>query len=158
MTFLKWHTTVNMESTVSTSMRSSHSPRGHSLRLAGSPSAAWNAVSLKTIMRPSTCRISHRGGQESPRPILMGFEEAKEPGALGEPRKQWPIVARQPAIEGPVPHGFERMQHAQGDDLAGPEVGFGVCGDGAQLLIDLVEQGRDQIHRGHTALLSWSRC
>src|SRR6266567_3129579 len=28
-----------------------------------------------------------RGGQESPRPILMGLEETKEPGALGKPRK-----------------------------------------------------------------------
>ena len=28
-----------------------------------------------------------RGGQESPRPILMGREETKEPGALGKPRK-----------------------------------------------------------------------
>src|SRR2546425_6925842 len=28
-----------------------------------------------------------RGGQESPRPILMGCEETKEPGALGKPRK-----------------------------------------------------------------------
>src|SRR5262245_47708919 len=27
MTFLKWHTTVSMESTVSTSIRSSHAPR-----------------------------------------------------------------------------------------------------------------------------------
>src|SRR5437879_1573149 len=28
-----------------------------------------------------------RGGQESPRPILMGLEETKEPGALGKLRK-----------------------------------------------------------------------
>ena len=28
-----------------------------------------------------------RGGQERPRPILMGREETKEPGALGKPRK-----------------------------------------------------------------------
>ena len=28
-----------------------------------------------------------RGSQESPRPILMGLEETKEPGALGKPRK-----------------------------------------------------------------------
>src|SRR5215831_6553783 len=59
MTVLKWHTTVSIESTVSTNMRSSHSPRLHSLRLVGSPSAAWKPVSLKTIMRPSTWRISH---------------------------------------------------------------------------------------------------
>src|SRR6266853_563777 len=49
------------------------------------------------------------GGQESPRPVLMGHEETKEPGALGKLRKQRPIVACQPAIEGPVAHAFEGM-------------------------------------------------
>src|SRR4029450_12083345 len=43
MTFLRWQTNVSMESTVSTSIRSCHSPRGHHLRLAGSPAAAWTA-------------------------------------------------------------------------------------------------------------------
>ena len=46
----------------------------------------------------------------------------------------------------------------QGDDLAGPEVGLGVFGDGAQLVIDLSEQGGDKVHGGHTALLSWEGC
>jgi len=50
-----------------------------------------------------------RGGQERPRPVLMGREETKEPGALGKPRKQGPIVARQPAIEGAVADAFERV-------------------------------------------------
>jgi hypothetical protein len=40
ITFLKWQTTVSIASTVSTSMRACYSPRGQSLRLAGSPSAA----------------------------------------------------------------------------------------------------------------------
>src|SRR6266849_625650 len=46
----------------------------------------------------------------------------------------------------------------QGDDLAGPEVGLGVFGDSAQLLIDLVEQCRDKLHRDHAALLSGEGC
>ncbi len=50
------------------------------------------------------------------------------------------------------------MQQPQGDDLAGPEVGLGVFGDGAQLLIDLVEQCRDKLHRDHAALLSREGC
>jgi hypothetical protein len=37
-------------------------------------------------------------------------------------------------------------------------VGFGVFGDGAQLLIDLVEQRRDQIHCGHGLLRSSPGC
>src|SRR5262249_39325180 len=93
-------------------------------------------------------------GQEGPRPVLMGLEEAEEPGALGEPGQQRPIVARQPAMEGPVPHPFQGMQQPQGDDLTGPEVGFGVCGDGAQLLIDLIEQCGDQLLGGHGLLRS----
>src|SRR5262249_23073105 len=61
---------------------------------------------------------------------------------------------RQPAIEGPVPHPFQGMQQPQGDDLTGPEVGFGVFGDGAQLLIDLREQRGDQLLGGHGLLRS----
>ena len=57
-----------------------------------------------------------------------------------------------------MPHAFEGMQQPQGDDLTGPEVGLGVFGDGAQLLIDLVEQRRDKLHGDHTALLSWEGC
>jgi hypothetical protein len=33
-------------------------------------------------------------------------------------------------------------------------VGLRVCGDGAQLLIDFIEQGGDKRHGHHTALLS----
>jgi len=99
-----------------------------------------------------------RSSQEGLRPVLMGPEEAKEPGALGELGKQRPIVARQPAIERPVAPAFEGMQQSQGDHLTGPEVGLGVFGDSAYLLIDLVEQRRDKIHCGHAALLSGEGC
>src|SRR4029434_4659708 len=56
----------------------------------------------------------------------MGLEETKEPGALGQPRKQRPIIARQPPIEGAVADAFERMQQSQGDHLTGPAVGLRV--------------------------------
>src|SRR5262249_38226350 len=49
------------------------------------------------------------GSQESPGPVLMGLQETKESGTLGEPRKQWSIVARQPPIEGAVANAFERV-------------------------------------------------
>src|SRR5262245_24567092 len=88
----------------------------------------------------------------------MGLEETKEPGALGEPRKQRPIVARQPPIEGPVAHAFEGMEQPQGDHLTGPEVGLGMFGDGAQLLIDFIEQRRDKIHGDHELLRSSPGC
>jgi hypothetical protein len=82
-----------------------------------------------------------RSGQEDLRPVLMGPEEAKEPRPLGELGKQRAILACLPAIDGAVAHPFERMQEAQGDHLTGPEVGLGMFGDGAYLLIDLIEQG-----------------
>src|SRR6266568_922109 len=46
----------------------------------------------------------------------------------------------------------------QGDHLTGPEARLGMFGDGAQLVIDLREQGGDKVHGGHTALLSWEGC
>src|SRR5215475_5266521 len=65
---------------------------------------------------------------------------------------------RQPAIEGTIPDAFECMQQSQGHHLTGPEVGLGVFGDGAYVLIDLIEQRGDKIYGGHTALLSWAGC
>jgi hypothetical protein len=46
----------------------------------------------------------------------------------------------------------------QGDDRAGPEVGLGGCGDGAQLRIDFIEQRGDKLHGPQTALLSSQGC
>src|SRR5438445_1888007 len=89
----------------------------------------------------------------------MRLEEAKEPRALGEVGKQRPIVARQPAREGPVAPAFEGMEQPQGDHLTGPEVRLGMFRDGTQLLIDLKEQRRDKIDGGgHRLLRSWQGC
>src|SRR6266702_7618566 len=89
----------------------------------------------------------------------MRLEETKEPGALGEVGKQRAIVARQPAIEGPIAHAFEGMQQSQGDHLTGPEVGLGMFGDRAHLLIDLIEQRRDKLDGGgHRFLRSSQGC
>jgi hypothetical protein len=80
-----------------------------------------------------------RGGQEGCGPVLMRLEEAKEPGALGEPGKQRAIIARQPAIERAVASAFERMQHPQGHDFTRPQRGVGMFGDTWQMVIDLTE-------------------
>src|SRR5215831_13306462 len=69
----------------------------------------------------------------------MGREETQEPRPLGQTGEQRPIVARQPAIEGPVASAFEGVQESQGDHLTGPEVRLRVFGDRAQLLIDLID-------------------
>src|SRR5262249_8121860 len=99
-----------------------------------------------------------RRGQEGPRPVLMGLQKTKEPRPLGQAGDQRPIVACQPAIEGPVADAFEGMQQPQGEHLTGPEVGLGMFGDRAQLLIDLIEQRRDKIHGDHGLLRSSPGC
>src|SRR5262252_7297086 len=50
------------------------------------------------------------------------------------------------------------FNQSQGHDLAGPEVGLGVFGDGVQLLIDLIEQCGDKLYGHHTALLASQGC
>jgi hypothetical protein len=69
----------------------------------------------------------------------MGLQKTKEPRPLGQAGEQWPIAARQPAIEGPVASAFESVQESQGDDLTGPEAGLGVFGEACQLVINLTE-------------------
>src|SRR6267142_3755316 len=99
----------------------------------------------------------HRwGGQKGLCPVLMGLQEAKEPGALGEAGEQGTIVSGQPAIEGAVAHAFEGMEEPQGDHLTGPEVGLGMFGDGGEMVIDLAKEGRDKLDGGgHRLLRSW---
>src|SRR5262245_21718940 len=99
-----------------------------------------------------------RRGQEDLRPVLMGLQETKEPRPLGQAGEQRPLVARQPAIEGPVASAFEGVQESHGDHLTGPEVRLRVFGDRAQLLIDLIEQRRDKLDGGHRLLRSSQGC
>jgi hypothetical protein len=99
-----------------------------------------------------------RRGPADLRPVVMRREKTKEQGPLGEAGKQRPRVTRQPAIEGPVAHACEGMPQPQGHHRTGPEVRLRMCGDGAHLLIDLREQGGDQLHGDHAALLSWAGC
>src|SRR5216683_2018525 len=100
-----------------------------------------------------------RSGQEGCRPVLMGLQEAKEPRPLGEAGEQGAIVARQPPIKRAVADAFERMQQPQRDHLTGPEVGFGMFGDGGEMVINLTEEGRDKIDGGgHRLLRSWQGC
>src|SRR5712691_8785753 len=128
----------------------------------------WNIPSISSLFESDTVLTvtahldplgvddpeHRRSGQEDLRPVLMGPEEAKQAGPLGEAGEQRPIVSRQPAIKRAVADAFEGMEQPQGDHLTGPEVGLGVFGDRAQLLIDLVEQRGDKIQGGHTALLA----
>jgi len=50
LTFFTWQTSVSIESTVSTSIRSC-TLRADTFQVAGIPSAAWKPVSLRTIIR-----------------------------------------------------------------------------------------------------------
>src|SRR5262249_55782480 len=81
------------------------------------------------------------------------------------PHRSCPRAQRVPVHPQVFPHSYlplsrhsERMQQPQGDHLTGPEVGLGVFGDRAQLLIDLIEQRRDKIHGDHGLLRSSPGC
>src|SRR2546426_1869606 len=67
----------------------------------------------------------------------------------------WPARLWRPVERGDPSAEFNQPQ---GDHLTGPEVRLGVFGDGAQLLIDFIEQRGDKLHAHHTALLSWQGC
>src|SRR5712691_11462963 len=80
-----------------------------------------------------------RRGQEGSCPSLMGPEEAKEPGALGEVGKQSAIVSCQPPIKRTVADAFERMQEPQGDEFTRPQGGVGMFGNTWEMVIHLAE-------------------
>ena len=91
-------------------------------------------------------------------PSTVGVAK-KKPGALGELRKQRARVARQPPRERTVTPAFQGMEQPQRDHLTGPEVGFGMFGDGGEMVINLTEEGRDKIDGGgHRLLRSWQGC
>src|SRR6266853_4385983 len=81
------------------------------------------------------------------------------------PHRSCPRAQRVPVHPQVFPHSYlplsrhsERMQQPQGDDLAGPEVGLRMFGDGWEMVIDLAEEGRDKIEGGHSVLRSWQGC
>lgn len=105
--------------------------------LLGAPARAHGMDECNAVGVDDT---QHRwGGQKDLRPVVMRREEPKEPGALGEARKQRALITRQPAIAGPVAPAFEGMQQPQGDHRTGPEVRLRRLGDGAYRLINLRE-------------------
>ena len=89
------------------------------------------------------------GRQEQQGPLPMGLELAKQPGPLGQARKQGLVVPRQPTIKRPVADPFKGVQHAQRDHFTGPQRGLGMLGQGFHPIIDPAEQVRDQVDGGH---------
>ena len=79
----------------------------------------------------------------------MGFELAKQPGPLGQARKQRVVIPRQPAIERSVAHPLQGVQHPQGHHLAGPQHRLGMFGQGLQPVVDPAEQVHDKINGGY---------
>src|SRR5262245_18860659 len=107
------------------------------------PDLLWATAFADGVNQLNAIGIDHPkhrwGSQECLRPGLMRLEEAKEAGALGEPGKQRPIVACQPAIEGTVAHTFEGMQEPKGHYFTGPEIGLRVFGGVRQLVRHLAK-------------------
>ena len=74
----------------------------------------------------------------------MGGQETLEPCALrqGEPFR---IVPAQPAIEGAEGAAFEGEEEADGDQLAGVELGLGMFGEVADPVLVSTGQKREMI-------------
>src|SRR5262249_896724 len=81
------------------------------------------------------------------------------------PHRSCPRAQRAPVHPQVFPHSYlplsrhsEGMQQAQGDHLTGPEVGLGMFGDSAHLLIDFIEQRPYKIYFDHGLLRSSPGC
>jgi hypothetical protein len=94
--------------------------------------------------------------QELVSPGMGGRKEPKEAGPFRQGGKQAAPVAPHPAIEGAIAHAFEGKEHAQGNDLAGPETGLGMFRDALHGFIYPVEQLADKVFGSHAdRSLSW---
>ncbi|HEV2122840.1 MAG TPA: hypothetical protein VGW38_08710 [Chloroflexota bacterium] len=54
-----------------------------------------------------------RLGQEPPSQVLVGHEQAEEPGPLGQAGQEVAVVPREPAVEGPLPSALEGVEQRQ---------------------------------------------
>lgn len=90
-----------------------------------------------------------RRRQEQQRPLLVGFELAKQPSPIGQARKQRVVIPHQPAIERAVADPLQGVQHPQGHHLVGPQHRLGMFGQGSHPVADPAEQVRDKIGGGH---------
>jgi len=92
--------------------------------------------------------------QEARGPVLVCRAQAEQARALGQAREQRMVIARQPAIEGPLAASFKHEQQGQGHDLTRKQVRLWVLRDVCHGLIHTVEQIGDKIDGGDGVLLS----
>jgi hypothetical protein len=110
--------------------------------------AIASITGLTTCHSSTASAMSRYRGTDPRKSVLMPRAIALRSRVLGNWQARFwrPVERGDPSAEFNEPHG---------DHLTGPEVGRGVFGDSAQLLIDLIEQGRDQIEGDHGLLRSW---
>jgi hypothetical protein len=68
------------------------------------------------------------GSQELLRPGPLRGQHTKQPRALRQRREQWPPIAVQPPVKGPIPHSFESKENPQSDNFTRPQVRQGRFG------------------------------
>ncbi len=90
-----------------------------------------------------------RLGQKPQGPPPVRGERPKQPGPLGQARKQGVIVPGEPAVEGSVADPLQGVQDPQRYHLAGPQLRLGVFGVSSHLIVDPTEQVRDKVDCGH---------
>lgn len=85
--------------------------------------------------------------QESLGPVLVGQEQPEQPEqarALRHEGEQGGLIARQPAVEGPLAPSFERIEQPQRHHLAGIEQPLG--GNGTSLIASSTRTNKAMIH------------
>ena len=92
-------------------------------------------------------------GQEGVRPVLVSAQQPTQSGTVGQTREQLPMIARQPAIEGPVADTLDGMQQAQGDYFTGSEMGLAMFLLVWHLIVYLAKELSDKIFSSHASLL-----
>jgi hypothetical protein len=93
--------------------------------LAELPGAAF-AGRMQQLEAVTVQDAQDRGrGQPTTGPVLTTGQQAVEPSPLGQVGGLGAVIAHQPAVEGSFAYTLEGKQDAQGDQLAGVELGLG---------------------------------
>ena len=98
-----------------------------------------------TVDHPQQGGLGHQ--PQGPPPVRG--ERPKQPGPLGQARKQGVIVPGEPAVEGPVADPLQGVQDPQRHHLAGPQARLGVLRERPHRVVDPAKQVRDKVDCGH---------
>jgi hypothetical protein len=84
--------------------------------------------------------------------LIVG-QQALQPGAFGQPRKQLAPIARKPTIESPKVHSFEAEKQADGNDFASMQLSVFAFLDVAEFIVYDTKEPSDNFFGSHRFVL-----